>query len=112
MNAGKANMSYSNELDTLSQNFAAICREFDTFSKKSRQDNLSARLVYEQNINVLQRCKQQVESSLAHLKTAENDEMSRYYCESVKKSLAAFKESLKNAQMKVSSARPMPPFFF
>jgi primosomal protein N'' len=109
---GIAKMTYSNELDTLSQHFAAICREFDRFSQKSRQDNLSARLVYDQNITVLQRCKQQVETSLSHLKTAENDEMSRHYCESVKKSLAAFKESLKNAQMKVNSARPMPPFFF
>ena|GEM_PF-4633541 len=112
MNAGKAKMTYSNEFDTLSQNFAAICRELDAFSQKSRQDNLTARLVYEQNIIILQRCKQQVETSLSHLKTAENDEMSRHYCDSVKKSLATFKESLKHAQMKVNSARPMPPFFF
>ncbi|MCD2453163.1 hypothetical protein GO003_022530 [Methylicorpusculum oleiharenae] len=105
-------MADNNEVDTLSQNFAAICREFDTFSQKSRQDNLTARLVYEQNITILQRCKQQVETSLSHLKKAESDEMSRYYCDSVKKSLAAFKESLKHAQMKVNSARPMPPFFF
>ncbi|WP_304897829.1 hypothetical protein [Methylicorpusculum sp.] len=112
MNAGEAMMTYDNELDTLSQHFAAICREFDTFSQKSRQDNLSARLVYDQNITVLQRCKQQVETSLSHLKAAENDEMSRHYYDSAKKSLAVFKESLKQAQMKVSSARPMPPFFF
>lgn len=112
MYAGDAVMTHSNELEILTQSFTAICREFDTFHQKARQDNLTARLVYEQNINVLQRCKHRVENYLSNLKSAENDEMRRYYIDSVKRSLTAFKESLKLTKMKVKSAKPIPPFFF
>ncbi len=104
-------MKNNDELPAFIENYQRACRQFDLLKNSASQDNASARMAYNECRIALQDSKQSLDHFL-QLLHSEDATKKEYYLHEAQQALIHFKELMREAEIKVKNARPMPPFLY